>query len=132
LRDVVHGELPPLRRLVQPGEEATALLILRHVEEELDDRDAVARKVMLEAADVLETLLPDRFSYQLAREVLPLEKFRVDAHNQDFLVVRAIEDTDAPAPRNPLGRVPEDGMCQILGARLLEGMHFTPLRIDAR
>ena len=59
LLDVAHREFPALGRLVDAVEEALALLVLRHVEEEFQDQRAVAREMALEGADVLEALLPD-------------------------------------------------------------------------
>src|SRR5262249_20575537 len=132
LRDVAHVELPALRRLVEPGEEALALFFLGDVQEELEDQRAALREVTLESADALEALVPDVLRHQLARQALARQHLRMHPRNQHILVVRAVEDADAPALRQRLGDAPEKIMIELFGARLLEGMDLAALRIDAR
>ena len=63
-------ELPVLVGIVEALQEALLLLLLRHVQEELADQDAVAHEVALEVADVLVALLPDRLGDQRRRQLL--------------------------------------------------------------
>jgi hypothetical protein len=47
--------------------------------------------------DVNEPLIPDSLADARRGQLLPLEDVGVHAHDEDLLVVRTIEDTDAPA-----------------------------------
>ena len=58
LSDVIHGELPLLGGLVEPGQETPALLLLRDMQEEFEYDDTVVGKMSLKGANILETLLP--------------------------------------------------------------------------
>jgi hypothetical protein len=49
---VAGGEFPVLLLAVDPPQEACPLLLLRQVEEELDDPDAVIGKVVLPVVDL--------------------------------------------------------------------------------
>ena len=60
------------------------------------------------------------------------EQLRVDAHDQDLFVVRAIEDADAAAFRQVLEGPPEKVVVEVLGAGLLERRHLAALGVDAR
>jgi len=52
-------------------QKALLLLLLRDVQEELHHDDSIVREVLLESADVLETLLPDApLVTQLGRQLL--------------------------------------------------------------
>ena len=82
---------------VKPGEEALLLLLLGHMEEELDDLRPVAVEVALECVDVLVALLPHGRPGRPVREPLALEPFGVDLESNDLLVVRAVENADAPS-----------------------------------
>src|SRR3546814_2683014 len=57
--EVARVALPVLLRFLQPILEAPALLLLGDVEDDLDQRGAVAREVAFHAADIIEALLPD-------------------------------------------------------------------------
>src|SRR6266446_8085843 len=96
LGDVLHGEFPALARLIEPIEQASALLLPRHMKKELENAGAAAGEVVLEGADVLEPLLPDLPPDQLGRKILARQHFRMDPHHQHLLVMGAIENTDAP------------------------------------
>src|SRR6185312_16311276 len=97
LGDVVHGEFPVLRRLLQPVEKALALLLLRDVEEELQDHRALPRQIALEGGDVLKTLAPDVFRDKFWRNVLLGQDFRMHPRHQAFLVIGTVEDADTAA-----------------------------------
>ena len=51
--------------------------------------------------------------------------------NQNLLVIRTIEDADAPALRKFSRGVPEEIVVQIFGTGMFEADHLTALRIDA-
>ncbi len=77
------------------------------LQEEFQNQRAVACEMALERADVVEALLPDILADQGAGQLLALEQFRVHAHDQHFLVIRAVENADAPALRQALRGAPE-------------------------
>ncbi len=54
------------------------------------------------------------------------------AHDEDLLVVRAVEDADAPALRQALDVAPHEVVVEVLPRGLLEREHLAALRIDAR
>ena len=120
LGDVAHRKLPVLRGLLQPVEKPLALLLLRHVEKELQDDRAVAREVTLERGDVLETLAPDIPGHQLRRDLLLGEDLRMHARHQAFFVIGTIEDTDAAALRQRNHAAPEKIVIEFVGRRLLK------------
>ena len=55
----------------------------------------------------------------------------MDADDQHFLVVRAVEDPDAPALGEIAGVAPHEIVVELLGGRHLEREHLAALRIDA-
>src|SRR3546814_1963047 len=67
------------------------------VEEDLDQRGAVAREVAFHAADILEALLPDPVGDEFLGKLLPREQFRVDTDDQHLLVIGPVENADTPA-----------------------------------
>src|SRR4029453_3402187 len=91
LSGVVRRELPVLLGFLDAAEEALALLFVRDVQEELADRDAVARQIALEGTDVLEALVPDVLRDQLGRQPLLRQEFRVYTHDQGLLLAAAVE-----------------------------------------
>src|SRR5262249_28159129 len=127
---VVLRELPVLLRLLDPFEEPPSLLLLRDVEEELADDDAVPREVALEVADVPEALLPDVLRDDLRWQLLLRQEFRMHADDEGLLVVAAVEDADAPALRKALHAPPEVIVVEVLGRRRLERDDIAALRID--
>ena len=90
------------------------------------------REIVLEARDIGKPLVPDPLADELRRQLLRFEQFLVHTHNEDFFVVRAIEDADAPALRNFDGVAPQEIVRQLLVGGLLERKDIDPLRIDAR
>src|SRR4030095_8159243 len=99
-------ELPVLVRKVEASHEALLLLLLRDVQEELADRDAVPGRVGVEAVDVLIALLPDVLADDGGRQLLGGEELRVHPDHEDLLVVRAVEDADAAPLGEGLARAP--------------------------
>src|SRR6201999_2237406 len=104
LGDVAHGKLPALVGFFDALEEAFSLLVPRDIQEELEDERAVAREMLLEGADVVEAMLPDVLAVQFRRQLLPLHEFGMHADDQLLLVMRAVEDADAPT----LGKLPRN------------------------
>ena len=76
--------------------------------------------------------LPDILAHQRFRQLLALEQFRVHAHDQNFLVIRTVENADAPALWQVPRCAPKKIMIQLLRTRLLERMHLHALRVEAR
>ena len=64
------------------------------MKKELADYHSVARQVTFEITYVGEAFIPDLFRYQLRRELLCVEKLRVNAYCDSFLVVTPVEDAD--------------------------------------
>jgi hypothetical protein len=58
------------------------------------------------------------------------ENLRMHTNDQDFLIVRAIEDANPPAFGKPARGTPEKVMLQFFGARLFETENLAAFRID--
>jgi hypothetical protein len=115
-----------------PLEEAALLLLLRDVQEELQDHESLAREVALEGPDVLEAVVPDSLADERPRQLLAREDRGVHAHHQHFFVIGAVEDADPPALGQRPGRAPQEVVVELLRGRRLEGEHLAALRVDAR
>ena len=113
--DIRRRELPVLLGLVEPFEEALALFVLRDVQEELADEHALARKVALVGVDVLEPFAPDVLGDKVRRQLLLREDVLVDADDERFLVVGAVEDADVAAPGQAAGRTPQKIVIELFG-----------------
>lgn len=84
--------LPVLRRVLASLQEVLALLLLGHVEEQLDDHGALLGQVPLPVVDLAVTLLP-----RVLRTCHPGHRphgLGVDPGLQHVLVVRPVEDRD--------------------------------------
>src|SRR4029077_16080538 len=109
-----------LVRLVDAFEKPSPLLLLRHMQEELDDACAVPVEVMLEVHDRLETIVPECPAVAaVRRQAFSLQDFRMDADDQDFLVIRSVEDADSPAFGEERLLPPEKIVFELGGARML-------------
>src|SRR5438128_1250503 len=97
--EIRHRELPLLVVIVQPLEEPPLLLLLRHMQEKLQDDGAVARQMFFELIDILVAILPQGWAALRSGEFLSLEPLRMHTHHQHFFVVRTIEDADSTARR---------------------------------
>src|SRR5664279_2898 len=98
--DVGEAEFPVLVGIVDAFEEAFALLFLREVEKEFDDPGAVDPEMSFQVDDRPIPLLPD--AVRVGRNIgqaFAAQNLRVNARDQHFLVVGAVEDADAPALR---------------------------------
>ena len=132
LIDVGRADFPILVRLIDALQEAPSLFLLRQVQEEFDDDGAVAAEVFLQIHDGTASSLPEcPVADQLARNSLIAQDFGMNADNQHFLVIGAVEDTDPSARGQTARRAPEEIMTQFFGARLLETVDFAALRVDA-
>src|SRR5438093_1085091 len=130
--DVVEAEFPVLVRLVDTREEALALLLLRKMEEELEDARSVAMQVVFQPGDRAKPLLPDRVRVEeIVGQLFGAQDLRMHAHDQHLLVIRTVEDADATALGQETRGAPEKIMLQLLGARVLEAEHLAALGIDA-
>src|SRR5262249_22252023 len=107
-------EFPVLFRLVEPIHEPLFLFLPRNVQEELEDDHALPGEVVLEMRDVGEPFVPDVLAHEFRRQLLPLQDLLVHAHDQDLLVIRAVEDPDP----SPLGHAPHVAPHQVLIATL--------------
>lgn len=132
LGEVVVAELPVLVRVVDAGEQTLALLVLRQVQEELDDAGAVAVQVPLRIDDGTVAALPQRLALKgRVRQVLGCEDVGAHAHDQHLLVVGSVEDADTPALGQGTLGAPKEVVVKFLGAGVLEAEHLAALRIDA-
>src|SRR5215510_15781474 len=131
LLDVTGRKLPVFFRLLDPFEKPFFLLLLRDVEKELANDNAITGKISLEVPDVLEALLPNVLRHQLRRQLLPLEKLSMHAHDERLLVVATVEDADATAFRQAPDATPHEIVIEILLRWSLEGKYLTPLRVDS-
>ncbi len=98
--DVVDAEFPILVGLVDPVEEPPSLFLLREMQKKFDDPGPVAMEVPFEIDDRAIAIVPDRLIVRLrVGQTLAAKNFRVDASDQDFLVLGTIEDADPPPLR---------------------------------
>src|SRR5262249_25823557 len=98
-----------------------------NVQKELEHQRTVVDEHALECADVLEPLLPDARRHQPLRQLLALQQFGMDPHDQDLLVVRAVEDADPPARGQPPRDAPEKIVVELLGAGALNACTSQPI-----
>src|SRR5262249_4525353 len=131
LLDVVRVELPVVVRIVDPPQEAAALLFPREVQEELHDREAVLDEEALPVVDLAVPARPHVAVSCRRRQLLALEDLRMDADDENLLVVRAVEDRDLPACREALRVTPEKVVVDLLRGRLAEAVDDDALGIDA-
>src|SRR4030088_2210446 len=96
---VGRREFPVLFRLVEAIEKALLLLLARHVKEELQNFRPPPAGVVLEMRDVGEPLVPDSLADQRRRQLLRFEDLGMHSHDEDFLVVRTVEDASIFRPQ---------------------------------
>ncbi len=107
------------------------LLVLREVEEELDDARPVRVQVLLETGNRAVALWPDGLRISL-RNSLGGEDLRMHAHDQHLLIVGAVENADPAAFRKVTCGAPQEVVLQLRGARMLEAEYLASLGVDAR
>ena len=112
-------------------QETLPLLLLREVQEELDDAGSVAVEMALQIRDRPIPLVPDRLVVvRRVREPFAAEDLGMHADDQHLLVVGPVEDADPPALRQITGRAPEKIVLQFRGAGMFEAEYLAALRID--
>ncbi|KAF2174371.1 hypothetical protein K469DRAFT_693866 [Zopfia rhizophila CBS 207.26] len=131
VHDVGRLQLPVLVRLVDPGQEALALLLLAEMQEELQQHRPLPGEVALEAADVLQPFVPDRVIHQDLRKRLAGQDLRMHAGHQDLLVPGAIVDADPATGRQRHHVAPEEVVLALQPDRRGEGDDLAALRVDA-
>ncbi len=102
------------------------------MQEEFSNHHPISSQVLFERVDVLVALFPDMLRDLFVGQLLRSQQGGVDAHDQYFFVVGAIENADLAAFRNALMRSPKVIVVQLFIARCLEGVNVTSLRIYAR
>src|SRR4029453_9762435 len=131
--EILGIEFPVLFGLFEPLEKPLFLFLFRDVQEELPDEHAVAREILLDVADVLESMLPQLFVVQeRCRHFLSREELRVDSNDDHFLVIGAVEDANPAALRQHAETTPQAIVVEIVRGGDAKGVHLTPLWIDAR
>src|ERR1700733_6011016 len=96
--DVGRAEFPVLVGLVDTGEEALALLLLREVEKEFDHAGSVGVEMSLQIRDRAVAIVPKSLCVVgRVRQPLADEKLPVDADDQHLLIIRTVEDADPSA-----------------------------------
>ena len=118
--EIVLAELPPLLGVVEPLLQPLALLVLRDVEEHLDDRRALVDEHPLPGDDVPGAALPHLLRRKLEHP-----------HGDDVLVVGAVEDADLAAGREHGVDAPEVVVRELGRGRRLERGDRAALRVDA-
>ena len=113
-------KLPVMGGFVQTLQKARLLLFLREVQKDFDDPRPVEAEAPLEIIDRAIPLLPDFL--EVMRRVgnrFAFENAGVHPDDQNFLVVRSVEDRDAPALGQISVRPPEKVVFEFdLGGRL--------------
>src|SRR6516164_7670089 len=122
-------ELPVLLRCVEALQKPLFLFLARHVQEELEDNDSLPSEVILKVRDIGEPLAPYALSHQRLRYLLLLQDRLVHAHNQDLLVIGAVEYPDPPALGQTLGIPPHEVVLEVLLRGLLKRENLAALRI---
>ena len=92
---------------------------------------AVLDEEALPVVDLAVAALPDVVAPRARRELLALEDLRVDAHDEDVLVVRPVEDRDLAARRQLLRVAPEVVVVELLRRRRPEAVDDDALRVHA-
>src|SRR6185437_16130919 len=89
-------------RHIEPLEEPPSLLLLRHIQQQLDDLEPVVAQIPLPFVDLAVPLVPDPLAPAARRQPLPVQVLRMDPDDEYLLVVRPVEDADlAPGRRGP-------------------------------
>ena len=131
LADVRGRELPVAVGLLDAVQEPLLLLVPGHVEEQLDDPRAVVREVPLPVVDLAVPAGPDVLAGGPLGQPLAGEELRVDADDQDLLVVAAVEDADHAPGGQPDRGPPQEVVVQLVDGGGLEAGHLHALRVDA-
>src|SRR6266568_9455084 len=85
-----------------------------------------------EVIDRAITVLPEVFAVVALGKAFRLQKFGMDAHNQYFLIIGAVENADLAALGQVARGAPKKVMIELSAAGMFEAGDLTPLRINAR
>src|SRR5487761_2009740 len=100
------------------------------MQEELDDARAVLVQVLLQVDDGTVSLRPNGLAARRGiRQAFAAQDLWVDPDDQDFLVVRTVENPDPAALRQVPSRAPQEIMLKLRGAGVLEAEHLAALGI---
>ena len=102
------------------------------MEKKFSHYDAIPRQILLEIADVFETLFPNIFTYEVWRQLLFRQKFGMDPDDKHLFIITAIENSDLTPVRQTFHAAPEIIMVQILARRRFERIYLAALWIYAR
>ena len=102
------------------------------MEKKFAHHHAISRQILLEVADVFETILPNVFAGQFWRQFLLCQKFGMHPDNEQFFVITAIKDSDVPPVWQTFHASPEIIVIQIFAGGRFERIHFTALRVYPR
>ena len=108
------------------------MLFLGEVKEKLADDDAVTREIALEVVYVLVAFFPNMFGNETVGEFLRAKKCWMNANDEDFLVVRAVENANFAAFGNDFVVAPKIVVIQFFVTGRFEGVDIAALRIHAR
>src|SRR5580765_803064 len=101
------------------------------MKEEFQDLRAVRGEVIFPIPDLSEPILPEIFVVLDRRwQLLCLQYLRMDPHNKNFLVMRAVEDAYPTTLRKCLLTSPKKVVVTLFGRRLLERDDLAALWID--
>ena len=79
---------------VEAAKKTDPLLLLGHIEEDLDQSEAVVGEIPLPGVDLSVTAPPDAVVAERGRELLALEQLGMDPDYQNLLVVGPVEDAN--------------------------------------
>ena len=132
LGDVGRAELPVLVGLVDPRQQALALLFLGQVQKHLDDARAIGMQMSFQVHDGPESAVPHRLVGSRIGQRFAAQDAAVHPHDQHLFVVRPVEDADATALGQVARGAPEEVMFKFQRTRMRKAEHLTALRVDAR
>ena len=107
------------------------MLLLREIDEQLHDREAVLDQEALPVVDLAVSAFEDALVARVRWELLVLEDLRMNPDDEHFLVVRAVEDDDLAARRQLLRVAPEKVVVELFRGGLPETVDDDALWVDA-
>ena len=124
-------EFPVLLRLLDPGQEAARLLLLGHVQEELDGADAVVPQIALIVFDVLIAVVQQILLAEPVRMCLGLPQL-LHLVDEQLFIVRAVENPDLALHGHRILHAPQIVVCHLFRRGGLERRLVQPVRRQAR
>src|SRR5437868_14022623 len=92
----------------------------------------MSRQVLLEIADVFETLFPNLFAYEFWRQFLFCQEFGMHPDDEHFFIITAVKNSDLTPVRQAFHAAPEVIVIQIIGRGRFERIHLAALRSEER